>query len=197
MLCNKVCLSARPADRIYGGLWKWSQGSRLAVIYLHIISTQCTNMLLEHTQTHTPFPFFSLFIVTSSHTKNMAVNGRSQHKPSVLCFCATQRSWATLTSAPGSRRVTAMSHGRLESQLCSLTHSLQTLHHAFTRRSHRAIHAEKKGRKGTGGLFRQGMRGRGRRGSLCYPSLAALLWITFLVFFSLPGFIFSPSCNLL
>lgn len=44
----------------------------------------------------------------------------------------------------GSCLVTAMSRRCLESELCSLTHSLQTLHHTFACHSHQPIHAEER-----------------------------------------------------
>lgn len=75
----------------------------------------------------------------------------------VLCHDVKELSHADLCSrvALGSCRVTAMSHGCLESQRCSLTHSLQTLHQTFTCRSHQPIHAEE--RKGIGAFSVRGL----------------------------------------
>lgn len=78
------------------------------IFFLHDSDTVTERILHKHRACHFPQCFSISDIKELTHT--------------VLCVEVTLRSY----------RGTTMSHGWLECQLCSLTHSLQTLHHTFT-----------------------------------------------------------------
>lgn len=118
-----------------------------AAIYLHIISMLCSDT--DTDETHA-------LILYKKDTVSEWLSHKSRACHFVFCRDIKELTHSDLCigGTLGSCRVTAMSRRCLESQLCSLTHSLQTLHHTFTCRSHQPIHAEE--RKRVGGLYRQG-----------------------------------------
>lgn len=93
----------------------------------------------------------------------------------------------------GSGCVTDMSHRCLESQLCSITHSLQTLLHTFTHRSQRPIHTEE--RKGMGCFSRRGILPSSSL-SLLFSCPSPLIFSLCLYFAMSPPPSSSSTCNL-
>ena len=200
LLHNIVVLEACPAGRICGGivevkpklspLWYiWTSlagcSQTLAQGWNTHTHTHTNTHTQTHTHAHTHTHSSTLFFFFSFSFRTIVIQRRewTMHESRACHFASRhdmkEQSHSDLCvgATPGSCHVTAMSHRCLESQLCSLTHSLQTLHHAFTCRSHRPIHVEE--REGTRALPIRGLLSPSLSLSLLFCS-SKLLFLFFL-----------------